>query len=153
MTAPNIATCLWYDQDAAEAAAFYCSLIPGSSITGVFHQNGDPQMPVFLVEFNLAGQAYQAMNGGPHFTLSPAASIVVHLDSQAELDALWQALLADGGRPGRCGWLTDRFGLSWQIIPRALPRLLRADRSAQVLAAMAGMIKLDIAGLEAAAGG
>ena len=105
------------------------------------------------MEFNLAGQAYQAMNGGPHFTLSPAASIVVHLDIQAELDALWQALLADGGRPGRCGWLTDRFGLSWQIIPRALPRLLRADRSAQVLAAMAGMIKLDIAGLEAAAGG
>jgi predicted 3-demethylubiquinone-9 3-methyltransferase (glyoxalase superfamily) len=153
MTAPSVATCLWFDHQAEEAARLYCSLIPGSAISDIFRQNGNPQNPAFLVEFHLAGQAYQAMNGGPHYTLSPAASIVVQIDSQAELDHLWDALLADGGRESRCGWLTDRFGLSWQIIPRSLPRLIKADRSGRVLQAMTQMVRIDIAGLEAAARG
>lgn len=153
MTAPSVATCLWFDHQAEEAARLYCSLIPGSAINDVFRQNGNPQNPAFLVDFCLAGQAYQAMNGGPHYTLSPAASIVIQIDSQAELDHLWDALLADGGRESRCGWLTDRFGLSWQIIPRALPRLIKADRSGRVLQAMSQMVRIDIAGLEAAARG
>lgn len=153
MTAPSVATCLWFDHQAEEAATLYCSLIPGSAITDIFRQDGKPQNPAFMVEFHLGGQAYQAMNGGPHYVLNPAASIVVQIDSQAEVDHLWDALLADGGRESRCGWLTDRFGLSWQIIPRALPRLVKADRSGRVLQAMSQMIKIDIAGLEAAARG
>jgi predicted 3-demethylubiquinone-9 3-methyltransferase (glyoxalase superfamily) len=153
MTAPSVTTCLWFDHQAEEAARLYCSLIPGSAINDVFRQNGNPQNPAFLVDFYLAGQAYQAMNGGPHYTLNPAASIVIQIDSQAELDHLWDALLADGGRESRCGWLTDRFGLSWQIIPRALPRLINADRSGRVLQAMSQMVRIDIAGLEAAARG
>jgi predicted 3-demethylubiquinone-9 3-methyltransferase (glyoxalase superfamily) len=85
--------------------------------------------------------------------LSPATSISVHVDTQAEVDRLWSALLEGGGSESRCGWLTDRFGLSWQIIPRALPRLLQSDTSGRVMQAMMGMVKLDIAALEAAAQG
>ncbi|MEO8241287.1 MAG: VOC family protein [bacterium] len=152
MSAPSITTCLWYDSQAEEAATLYCSLFPDASITNRLPQIGDPQGRAFLVEFTLMGQGYTAMNGGPHYTLSPAASMMVMVDSQAEVDRLWTALL-DGGQESRCGWLTDRFGLSWQIIPRALPRLMQADPSGRVVRAMMGMIKLDIATLEAAARG
>ena len=99
------------------------------------------------------GQYFVAMNGGPHYTLTPAASIFALVDTQAEVDRLWTALLADGGQESRCGWLTDRFGLSWQIIPRALTRLMQSDTSGRVIQAMMGMVKLDIAALEAAAKG
>ncbi len=99
----------------------------------------------------LLGQHYWGLNGGPHYKLSPATSITVTVDTQAEVDRLRSALLADVGLENRCGWLTDRFGLSWQIFPRALPRLLQADTSGRVMQAMVGMIKLDIAALEAAA--
>jgi predicted 3-demethylubiquinone-9 3-methyltransferase (glyoxalase superfamily) len=153
MTAASISTCLWFDHHAEAAATLYCSLIPGSAITNIFRQQGDPDRRAFIVEFHLAGQSYTAMNGGPHYTLTPAASVVVHVDTQSEVDHLWASLLAGGGLENRCGWLTDRFGLSWQIIPRALPRLLQSDTSGRVMRAMMGMVRIDIAALEAAAAG
>ena len=148
---PEIATCLWFDTQALEAAQLYTSLFDDARITEVFHRDGKPENGAFTVAFTLDGQRYWGLNGGPHYALTPATSISVHVDSQAEVDRLWDALLAGGGRESRCGWLTDRFGLLWQIIPRALPRLLKSDRSGRVMAAMMGMIKLDVAALEAAA--
>ena len=153
MTAAAIATCLWFASGAEAAARHYVSLFEGAAITAIFHQNGDPAAPAFIVTFTLMGQQFQAMNGGPHYQLTPACSISVHVDSQDEVDRLWTALLQDGGTESRCGWLVDRWGLSWQIIPRALPRLLKSDGAGRVLQAMMGMIKLDIAALEAAAAG
>lgn len=153
MTAPAVSTCLWFDASAEEAATLYCRLIPNSAITNIFAQPGDSQNRAFVVEFHLGGQLYQAMNGGPHYLHSPAASLVVQVDLQDELDRLWTALLAGGGQESRCGWLTDRFGLSWQILPRALPELLQADPSGRVLQALMAMNKIDIAALEAAAAG
>lgn len=153
MPAPSIQTCLWFNDSAEQAAALYCSLLPDARITDVFRQGSAPDAPAFLVEFSLMGQSYAAMNGGPHYVLSPAASIVAHVDTQAEVDDLWAALLADGGVESRCGWLTDRYGLSWQIIPRALPRLLRSDKTGKVMQAMMGMVKIDAAALESAARG
>lgn len=153
MTAAAISTCLWFDTQAMAAAELYTSLFDDARITEVFHQGGDPSKPVFTVSFTLMGQAYWGLNGGPHYKLTPAASITVYVDTQAEVDRLWVALLARGGAESRCGWLTDRFGLSWQILPRALPRLLKTDASGRVLQAMMGMIKLDVAALEAAAAG
>lgn len=150
MPAPAISTCLWFDDQAEPAARLYCSLFDGAEITEIFYKGGDPAAGAFTVAFTLMGQAYWGLNGGPHYRLSPAASISVHVDTQAEVDMLWEALL-EGGQESRCGWLTDRFGLSWQIIPRALPRLLKADASRRVMQAMMGMVKLDIAALEAAA--
>lgn len=157
MTAPTVATCLWYDTAAEEAARLYVSLLPGSRITHIQPQV-DPDGRTdraFLVEFVLAGQHFVAMNGGPHYKLNPAASIQVCVETQAEIDQLWDALLAGGGEESRCGWLTDRFGLSWQILPFALPRLagVGGASGARVIQAMMGMVKLDIAALSAAARG
>jgi len=104
-----------------------------------------------MVGFDLMGQHYLAMNGGPHCQLSPAVSISVSLSDQADIDRLWSALLQDGGVESRCGWLTDRWGLSWQILPDALPRLLAGDPSGRVMQAMMSMVKFDIAALEAVA--
>jgi predicted 3-demethylubiquinone-9 3-methyltransferase (glyoxalase superfamily) len=154
MTAPSIQTCLWFDRDAEAAAETYVRLLPGSRIVQKFPARGDPQGRAFLVQVDLMGQRFSLMNGGPHFRQTPAASIEVHLDTQSEVDALWDALL-DGGQASRCGWLTDRWGVSWQIIPQALIRLMAdADdaRVARVTQAMMGMVKLDAAALLAAAG-
>ncbi len=151
MPAASVATCLWFDSEALEAARLYTSLFEDAGITDVFYRGGEPSLGVFTVEFTLMGQAYWGLNGGPHYKPSPAASISVHVDTQPEVDRLWHALLAGGGAESRCGWLTDRFGISWQIIPRALPRLLKSDPSGCVMQAMMGMVKLDIAALEAAA--
>lgn len=153
MTAPTISTCLWYEKDAEAAATLYCSLFNDAAITNVFRQQGDPENKAFLVEFTLMGQSYMAMNGGPHYKLTPAASIFALVEGQVEVDRLWAALLAGGGQESRCGWLTDRYGLSWQIIPRALTRLMQSDKSGRVAQAMMGMVKIDVAGLEAAARG
>ena len=153
MTAPALTTCFWYETGAEEAATLYCSLFPDARITNVFRQHGDPQNRAFMVEFTMMGQSFSAMNGGPHYKLSPAASVVALVDTQAEVDHLWASLLADGGEASRCGWLTDRYGLSWQIIPRALPRLMQADPSGRVVQAMMGMVKINVAELEAAAAG
>ena len=153
MAAPAISTCLWYEKDAEDAATLYCSLFPDAAITNIFRQQGDPENRAFLVEFSLMGQSYSAMNGGPHYKLTPAASIFALVDTQGEVDRLWAALLENGGQESRCGWLVDRYGLSWQIIPRALTRLMQSDKSGRVVQAMSKMIKIDVAALEAAAQG
>jgi predicted 3-demethylubiquinone-9 3-methyltransferase (glyoxalase superfamily) len=150
-----VRTCLWFENDAEEAARTYVALLSESRIDHVFPARGDPEGRAFLVHLTLQGQAYTLLNGGPHYRLTPAASIEVHLDSQAEVDRLWDALL-DGGAPQRCGWLTDRWGVSWQIVPRVLIDLMTTPDEAvaqRVTQAMMGMIKLDAAALEAAARG
>ena len=158
MTLPDICTTLWFDRDGHVAAAFYCSLFEDAAIVdAVDHVTEDgSRPPPFMTRFHIRGQHYAALNGGPHYALTPACSISVTVDRQDEIDRLWQALLADGGSEMRCGWLTDRFGLSWQILPQQLTDLMRqTDRAAagRVMAAMMQMVKLDIAGLEAASRG
>ena len=150
----SIRTVLWFrDGRGAEAAAFYCSLIPGSQIGRSF--TGDAGAGAFtVIDFTLAGVPYQILDAGPHFTLSEAISIAVATETQAETDRLWAALTADGGQESVCGWLKDRFGLSWQIYPKRLTELtLHPDKaiSARAMAAMMTMKKIDIAAVEAAA--
>lgn len=151
MSAPSVATCLWFNDQALQAAQLYVGLVPNSAITNVFYKGGDAANGAFTVEFTLNGQRYWGLNGGQHYALTPAASISLHVDTQAEIDALWAALLADGGRESRCGWLTDRFGLSWQIIPSILPQLLQNDPKGHVMAVAMATVKFDIAALQAAA--
>ena len=154
MTAPTVQTCLWFDDAALDAAETYVRLLPGSSIRHVFPQHGRPDR-AFMVQLDLLGQRFSFLNGGPQYRLTPAASIEVHLETQGEVDALWDALL-QGGSASRCGWLTDRFGVSWQILPRALPELLASGNEAaraRVLQAMMTMVKLDGPALRAAARG
>ena len=156
---PSVATCLRFDRDAEAAARFYVSLLPGSTIDHV--QRSPRDYPagrageVLIVDFTLDGHAMQALNGGAGVLHSSAASIAVACDTQAEIDRLWAALTADGGREVQCGWLNDRWGVPWQIYPTAMTRLLAdADpaRAARAMTAMMGMVRLDIAALEAAAG-
>ncbi len=146
----KVRTCLWFAGVGEEAARFYVSLLPDSEIESVYQP--DPDQPPMVVEFTLAGTPYMVLNGGPHFTFSEAASISVLTDDQAETDRLWAAL-TQGGTSGRCGWLKDRFGLSWQIVPKTMVKLINdPDRVAAGRAhqAMMGMEKIDIAALEAA---
>ncbi|MFD8706489.1 VOC family protein [Kitasatospora sp. NPDC059648] len=155
----KITTFLWYDDQAEAAAALYTSLFPDSRVTGVTHYGeagpGEPGS-VMTVEFELDGRPYAALNGGPEFTFTEAVSLQVECDDQWEVDELWAKLTADGGQAGPCGWLKDRFGLSWQITPRILLDLLgdqdraKADR---VMAAMLRMQKIEIQPLLDAAGG
>ena len=145
----KVRTCLWFEEDGLAAARFYTGLVPGSALETDAPEGSDP----IFVAFSLGGVPYQILNGGPHHRLTPAASIVVTTSDQTETDRMWDALTADGGAPGRCGWLTDRWGVSWQIVPEALPRLLgAADRAAaeRAQAAMMEMNRIDIAALEAA---
>lgn len=153
----KITPCLWFDGKGLEAATFYVSVF-GGSIDTVHHaamatpacKQGD----VLFVEFTVAGQKYQALNGGPLNTFNDAVSFSVSCADQAEVDRYWDALTADGGRPVQCGWLKDKYGLSWQIVPRRLLELM-ADpdrvKARRVMEAMVQMIKIDIAGIEAAA--
>ena len=153
MTA-TVQTCLWFSSSAEDAARLYTALVPNSQIIEIYPNRADPSQ-AFLVHLMLAGQRYSFLNGGPHFALTPAASIEVHLDTQAEVDRLWEALM-DGGTAMRCGWLTDRFGVTWQIIPRVLIQLLLSRDNAlaqRVTDAMMTMVKLDGPALEAAARG
>ncbi len=154
----KITVCLWFDTQAEEAARFYTALLPNSHIESVLHYGPDAPPgrigSVLLVEFTLDGQTYSALNGGPIYKATPAASLVAHCKDQAEVDRLWNALLADGGTAVQCGWLTDKFGVSWQIVPEVLFRLLKdkdAAKVRRVTAAMMQMIKLEIEPLEAAA--
>jgi predicted 3-demethylubiquinone-9 3-methyltransferase (glyoxalase superfamily) len=146
----KVSTCLWFDTDAEEAATFYTSILENSRITAVSRRSGGQAL---MVEFELAGVAFQALNGGPHFRLSEACSLSVACDTQEEIDRLWTTLVADGGEEGQCGWLKDRFGLSWQIVPTALRAMMTdsdPSRVARVVAAFMPMKKLDLAELEAA---
>jgi predicted 3-demethylubiquinone-9 3-methyltransferase (glyoxalase superfamily) len=146
----NISTCLWFDDQAAEAAAFYVSLFPNSRILDTKHYLDGSQRPagsVLTVLFTLDGTEFMALNGGPHFKFSPAMSIVAYCDTQAGVDSLWRRL-CEGGQESQCGWLTDRFGVSWQIVPRALLELLDTPdvaASQRAFAAMMKMKKIDIA--------
>lgn len=151
---PYVRTCLWFNEDAEAAVAFYTGLLPGSGIDRILRP--DPDGPPLVIDFTLAGTPCQVLNGGPHFRLTEAVSISVLTADQAETDRLWAALTADGGVESRCGWLKDRFGLSWQIVPEAVPRLLTApDRAAadRVFQTLMGMQRIEIAALEAAAAG
>jgi predicted 3-demethylubiquinone-9 3-methyltransferase (glyoxalase superfamily) len=151
-------TCLWFNDQAEQAVAFYTSVFPSSGvIRTTYYLDGTPVPAgsVLTIQFALDGTEYLALNGGPAFTFSPAVSLVAYCDTQAEVDRLWNAL-AEGGQHGQCGWLTDRFGVSWQVVPRQLLALLHTpDRAASQRAfdAMRGMTKLDIAALEQAYAG
>ena len=152
----KIAPCLWFDGNAEEAASFYVSLLPESHVDKVVRSPADtpsgPEGSVLLVEFTLAGQRFIAVDGGPQFRFNEAISFTIDCADQAEVDRLWEALSADDAAE-QCGWLKDRFGLSWQIIPSALPKLLGdpdPDRARRVMQAMLQMKKIDIGALERA---
>ena len=152
----KIMPCIWYDLDQAqEAAELYVSLLPDSRIDHVTRSPTDnPSMKaggVLTVEFTLAGRAYMGLNGGPQFKHSEAVSFQVLTEDQAETDRLWDALIADGGQASDCGWLRDRWGLSWQITPRRLMELVKDPvRGRAAMVSMMTMQKIDIATLEAA---
>lgn len=155
----KIATCLWFADQAEQAADFYVKTFRAcgqpaerGALTYYGKDMPLPEGSVLTAEFTLAGQDYVALNGGPVFTFSPAISLVVKCADQAEVDLFWEKLL-EGGTPSQCGWLTDRFGLSWQIVPTALGDMLRdpdKTRSNRVMQALMQMIKLDIAVLKKA---
>ncbi|MCH1882690.1 VOC family protein [Agrococcus sp. ARC_14] len=155
----DTSTCIWFDGRIEEAAECYVSLVPGSSI-GTITRYPDPNPfpsggagDALTVELTLAGTPYMLLNGGPQFPLTEAVSIVVVVDGQEEVDRLWDALVADGGAESVCGWCKDRFGLSWQVVPRRYLELAAGPSGAAVNEAMMRMRKLDIAALEAAAAG
>ena len=130
MTISGATPYLWFDRNALDAAEFYVSTFPDSSIDAVTHYLDDAQLPkgtVLVVEFTLLGRPFAALNGGPHFTHSEAVSFQVLCDTQQEIDRLWDALVADGGEESMCGWCKDRFGVSWQIVPKMLNPLLQHD--------------------------
>jgi predicted 3-demethylubiquinone-9 3-methyltransferase (glyoxalase superfamily) len=154
---PDIVPCLWFDTQAEEAATFYVSVFPNSRVTRLDYY-GDagprPAGTVITAEFELDGKPFVALNGGPEFTFDEAVSLQVLCQDQAEVDHYWNALTADGGEESQCGWLKDRFGFSWQIVPVRLTELLRdpdPGRSARAMQAMLRMQKIVIADLEAAA--
>lgn len=155
----KISPFLWFDTQAEEAARFYVSLFDNSRVGRItrYGEGGPgPAGSVMTVEFELEGQSYVALNGGPQFQFNEAVSFSVNCESQEEVDRYWDALTADGGQPGPCGWLEDKYGLSWQINPRILGQLL-ADpdraKAKRVMDAMCQMSKIDIPALERAAAG
>jgi predicted 3-demethylubiquinone-9 3-methyltransferase (glyoxalase superfamily) len=153
----KVAPCLWFDREAEEAAAFYVSLLPDSRIEEVARYAADTpggkEGEVMTVEFTLAGRRFIALNGGPHFQFTPAVSMSIDCADQAEVDRLWSAFLQNGGKPQQCGWIADRYGLSWQVVPRRLIELVNDPdraRAKRVMQAMLTMVKLDVAALERA---
>ena len=157
MPAPTIYPCLWFDGQAEEAATFYAGLLPDSHVDRVFRPPADtpsgPAGMVLVVDFTLGGERFQGLNGGPDFTFNEAISFVIECDDQAEVDRLWDALTADGGEPGPCGWLKDRFGLSWQIVPVEFLDMVAdgaPDQVQRTMGAMQTMRKMDVAALRAA---
>jgi predicted 3-demethylubiquinone-9 3-methyltransferase (glyoxalase superfamily) len=155
---PKITPFLWFDSKAEEAMNFYVSVFKNSKVVGV-SRYGDagpgPKGSVMTATFELEGQRFIALNGGPTFTFTPAISLFVNCETQQEVDDLW-AKLSAGGREDRCGWLQDKYGLSWQIIPSALMELMQdkdPEKSKRVMQAMLQMVKIDIAGLKKAYAG
>lgn len=150
-----IVVCLWFDGNGEEAANFYVSVFPDSKIVSVSrYPEGAPYEPgsVMTVEFELAGRPFMVLNGGPEYSFSPAISLSIECRDQREVDTYWQRL-SDGGREVACGWVEDKYGLSWQVVPALLPRLLKDEnrnKAAAVMQAMMQMVKLDIAKLQAA---
>ena len=154
----NFAISLWFDNNAEEAVRFYTGLFPGSSIDNMArYGEAGPGVPgtVMAVNFHMHGQEFLAINGGPVYSFTPAISFIVYCETQAEVDHYWQALTA-GGQEVQCGWLTDRYGLSWQIVPTVLGELMSdpdPEKAQRVTEAMLKMVKLDIAGLRQAYAG
>ena len=155
---PKITPNLWFDTQSEEAAEYYCSIFPNSKITNVTHygEAGPREAGMVLtVDFVLDGQEYTAINGGPEFTFTEAISLLINCEDQEEVDYYWSKL-TDGGQEGPCGWLKDRYGLSWQVCPVGMIVLLNdpdSGRSQRAMTAMMGMKKLDLAALRAAADG
>jgi predicted 3-demethylubiquinone-9 3-methyltransferase (glyoxalase superfamily) len=156
----RIAPCLWFESEAEEAADYYVSLFKNSRIVEVTHYgkagakaSGRPEGSVMLVVFELEGQEFMALNGGPVFKFSPAMSLVVHCETQQEVDRLWE-ILSETGEESQCGWVKDKYGVSWQIVPTILGKLFKEDnpqKSEQVMQALLRMKKIDIGGLTQAA--
>jgi predicted 3-demethylubiquinone-9 3-methyltransferase (glyoxalase superfamily) len=153
----KISPCLWFDGKAEEAAEFYTSLLPDSRIDKVHQAPANtpsgPQGSVLSVDFTLAGQQFMGLNGGPDFQFNEAISFSIDCADQAEVDRLWDALVEGGGEHSVCGWLKDRYGVSWQVIPRQLPEMLNGpDRegAARAMQAMLKMTKIDVAKLQEA---
>lgn len=151
-------TCLWFDGNAEEATAFYTSVLADSRIDSVVRSPMDtpsgPEGSVLFIEFTIGTQQLQALNGGPQFTFDEAVSLVVECDSQEESDRYWDALTGNGGSEGPCGWLKDRFGMSWQVYPREMNAILGdpdPDRARRAGEAMLRMHRIDVAALRAAA--
>ncbi|MER5768202.1 VOC family protein [Streptomyces sp. NPDC001985] len=153
---PTVTPNLWFDTQGEEAATFYVSVFPNSGITNITHYGEAGPRPagtVLTVEFVLDGQPYTAINGGPEFTFTEAISLMINCAGQDEVDHYWYSL-SDGGEEGPCGWLKDRYGLSWQVAPTVLGELLAdpdQDRAQRAMRAMLGMKRIDIAGLLRAA--
>jgi predicted 3-demethylubiquinone-9 3-methyltransferase (glyoxalase superfamily) len=153
---------LWYDNNAEEAASFYCSIFRNSKVGSVTRYDeaganaaGRPAGSAMTVEFELEGQKFVALNGGPHFKFTEAVSFVVNCDNQEEVDYFWEKLSA-GGQEVQCGWLKDKYGLSWQVVPTILPELFKQKdpaKAKRVMEAMLQMKKIDIAALKKASEG
>jgi predicted 3-demethylubiquinone-9 3-methyltransferase (glyoxalase superfamily) len=156
----RIIPCLWFDRAAEDAANFYVGLLPESRIDGVHRSPADYPSgkagDVLTVEFTLAGQGFIAMNGGPNVPFTDALSLQIPCEDQAELDRIWDAFVGNGGTPVACGWIKDRWGVSWQVFPRRLPQMLGAsDRAAakRAMESMMTMVKIDLPELEGAFAG
>ena len=153
----KIAPCLWFDGNAEDAARFYTSVFSDSRIATTLHYTDagpGPKGSVLVATFEIEGQRFMVLSGNSHNKFNMGISLYVNCESQAEVDALWEKLTADGGAPVQCGWLTDKYGISWQIIPRQLIELLNdpdAEKSARVLKSMMGMVKIDVDELKRAA--
>lgn len=152
----KLTTCVWFNGDAEQAAAFYAEHLPGGQVGRVIRSPTDtpsgPKGSVLVVEFTVAGQAFMGLNGGPQFPHSEAVSFQIHTDDQAETDRLWNAITADGGAESACGWCKDKWGVNWQITPRALTQLMADPEVGEAaMQAMMTMRKIDIAALEEAA--
>ena len=146
---------LWFNGQAEEATNFYVSIFKNSKVVRVTRNGPEPKGSVMSTTFQLDGQEFYALNGGPMFTFTPAISFFIHCETQAEIDEFWEKLSA-GGAQERCGWLKDKFGVSWQVVPSILGKLLQnpdPEKSKRVMAAMLQMKKLDIKGLQQAADG
>jgi predicted 3-demethylubiquinone-9 3-methyltransferase (glyoxalase superfamily) len=150
---------LWFDADAEQAAAFYCSVFPHSRIVSTTRYpegSPGPTGSVMTVEWELDGQRFVGINGGPQFPFTEAVSFAITCETQEEVDRYWEALTADGGQELQCGWLKDRFGLAWQVVPAGMEDVLNdpdPERGQRAMQAMLGMVKLDLAELQRAADG
>jgi predicted 3-demethylubiquinone-9 3-methyltransferase (glyoxalase superfamily) len=156
----KITPCLWFDGQAAEAVGFYTSLFPDSKVVSVNRSPADtpsgPKGMVITIDFELGGRSFLALNGGPDFKFNEAISLSIDCEDQDEIDRYWDALIANGGEPSVCGWLKDRFGLSWQVVPKQLAGMYASpdrDAAERAMQAMLKMTKLDIAELERAFAG
>jgi predicted 3-demethylubiquinone-9 3-methyltransferase (glyoxalase superfamily) len=163
MTMQKITPCLWFNNQAEEAVNFYISLFKNSKITSVLltdaaaaHASGQKEGSVLFIEFELDGERFSALNGGPMFKFNESVSLMIECSTQEEIDHYWYGLIANGGEESQCGWLKDRFGLSWQVTPKQLLEMQRDKDSAKagrVMTAVLGMRKLDIKALEDAFNG